>query len=62
VVLEKLPPDSGAVLQLLHSAAISLELYLKCLAAEDVYLLAEGSPTIRIHRVHAKAISQNHDL
>lgn len=61
VALEKLPPDSGAVLPLLHSAAICLELYLRYLAAEDVYILAEGSPALGIHRVHTKAISQNHD-
>jgi hypothetical protein len=62
VALEKLPPDSGVVLPLLHSAAISLELYLKYLAAEDVYILLEDSPVIGIHRVHAKAVSQNHNL
>lgn len=36
-LLEKQPPHSGILLPLINTAAVAIELYLKCLSSEEIY-------------------------
>jgi len=50
-LLDAEPPASGVLLPLMNNAAIAIELYLKCLSAERVYLADTHIPAAS--RVHA---------
>lgn len=55
VILEEQQLDERTLLPLLHSGAIALELYLKCLGAKDRYQKVEDTLIQDLERVHAEA-------
>jgi hypothetical protein len=55
VILEEQQLDDRTLLPLLHSGAIALELYLKCLGAKDRYQKVEDTLIQDLERVHAEA-------
>ena len=55
VILEEEQLDDRTLLPLLHSGAIALELYLKCLEATDVYQKVEDTLVQDLERFHAEA-------
>lgn len=52
-LLDAEPPSSGVLLPLVNNAAIAIELYLKCLSAERIYVADGHIPAVS--RVHAAA-------
>ena len=46
----------------MHCAAVAIELYLKALSAEDVYVSTELTPVTGVQRVHARSAVHSHEL
>ena len=59
-LLSAQPPRSGILLPLLNSAAIAIELYLKCLSAQRIYTADEMMPDVSL--VTARATVAGHSL
>ena len=62
-LLAKQPPGSGVLLPLMNTAAMAVELYLKCLSAELIYVEDEQMPEIsRVYAAPAITSKQGHGL
>ena len=59
-LLDEQPPGSGVLLPLMNTAAIAVELYLKCLSAELIYVEDDQMP--EVSRVYAEPARREHNL
>ena len=59
-LLAEQPPGSGVLLPLMNTAAIAVELYLKCLSAELIHVEDEQIPEVSC--VYAEPTSREHNL
>ena len=59
-LLAEQPPGSGVLLPLMNTAAIAVELYLKCLSAELIHVEDEQMP--EVSRVYAEPARRGHNL
>ena len=62
-LLKEQPPGSGVLLPLMNTAAMAVELYLKCLSAELIYVEDEQMPEAsRVYAAPAITSEQGHNL
>src|SRR5690349_8739778 len=62
-LLAKQPPGSGLLLPLMNTAAVAVELYLKCLSAELIYIEDEHMPEVsRVYAAPTIASGHGHGL
>ena len=59
-LLAEQPPGSGVLLPLMNTAAVAVELYLKCLSAELIHVEDEQMP--EVSRLYAEPARRGHNL
>lgn len=62
-LLSAQPPGSGVLLPLMNTAAVAIELYLKCLSAEKLHVpTGDASGCVKVHAAPVLAGRKGHEL